>query len=128
MGALRILVVEDDAMIAMLLEELLSMMGHQVCAIATTGDEAVQAARKHRPDLMVVDDRLGSGSGPEAMDEILKDVYVPHMFVTGNALRVSLAIPWAVVISKPFHESDLVRGIADAMSAERRRLVLARGA
>src|ERR1700719_4544619 len=59
MKALRVLVIEDDALIAMLLSELLAGMGHDVCATAATEADAVTAATRHRPDLMIVDARLG---------------------------------------------------------------------
>src|SRR3954462_9634135 len=62
MKALRVLVVEDDALIAMLLTELLAGMGHDVCATAATEAEAVIAATRYRPDLMIVDAGLASGS------------------------------------------------------------------
>jgi CheY-like chemotaxis protein len=52
MKALRVLVVEDDALIVMLLSELLVGMGHDVCAIAGTEAEAVSAATRYDPDLM----------------------------------------------------------------------------
>ena len=49
MKALRVLVIEDDAIIAMLLSELLTGMGHGICAIAATEAEAVIAATRYRP-------------------------------------------------------------------------------
>jgi CheY-like chemotaxis protein len=71
MKALRVLVVEDDALIAMLLSELLAGMGHAVCATAGTEAEAIMAATRYRPDLMIVDAGLGRGSGVSAVEEIL---------------------------------------------------------
>ena len=49
MKALRVLVIEDDALIAMLLAELLAGMGHDVCATAATEAEAVIAAARSKP-------------------------------------------------------------------------------
>jgi CheY-like chemotaxis protein len=63
MAPLRVLVVEDDAIIAELFEELLGLMGHQVCASAATEAEAIDAAARCNPDLIIVDERLGKGSG-----------------------------------------------------------------
>jgi CheY-like chemotaxis protein len=62
MKALRVLVIEDDALIALLLSELLAGMGHDVCATAATEAEAVRAATRYRPDLMIVDAGLGRGA------------------------------------------------------------------
>src|SRR5436853_3517200 len=53
MKALRVLVVEDDALIAMLLTEMLAGMGHDVCATAATEADAVSAATRYDPDLMI---------------------------------------------------------------------------
>ena len=64
METLRVLVVEDYALIAMLLSELLASMGHDVCATAASEAEAVIAAARYAPDLMIVDAGLGRGSGP----------------------------------------------------------------
>ncbi len=58
MTALRVLVVEDEAIIAMLFADLLVAMGHEVCAIEATEAGAVAAAVRCRPDLMIVDAHL----------------------------------------------------------------------
>ena len=80
MKALRVLVVEDDALIAMLLSELLAGMGHDVCATAASEAEAVIAATRYDPDLMIVDARLGRGSGVSAVEQILRAGPVAHVF------------------------------------------------
>jgi two-component system, response regulator PdtaR len=115
MTALRILVVEDESTIAMLLAEVLVGMGHEVCAIAATETEAVAAAARSRPDLMIVDARLGDGSGVSAVEEILRAGFIPHVFVTAEASRVQALRPSAVVIQKPFREADLARAIQRAL-------------
>src|ERR1700681_2212421 len=111
MKALRVLVIEDDALIAMLLAELLAGMGHDVCATAATEAEAVSAAACHRPDLMIVDAGLGRGSGVSAVEEILRAGPVAHVFVSGDAGRVRTRKPDAVVVRKPFREAELARAI-----------------
>ena len=88
MKALRVLVVEDDALIAMLLSELLAGMGHDVCATAASEAEAVIAATRYDPDLMIVDARLGRGSGVSAVEQILRAGPVAHVFVSGDAESV----------------------------------------
>ena len=69
MRALRVLVVEDNAIIGMLLAEVLAGMGHDVCAIEATEADAVTAAARCRPDLMIVDVQLGDGSGAFAIEK-----------------------------------------------------------
>ena len=65
--ALRIVLAEDDALIAMDLAELLTGMGHEVCAIARSEAEAVAMAASHQPDLMIMDGTLDGGDGVSAM-------------------------------------------------------------
>src|ERR1700736_2247768 len=115
MKALRVLVVEDDALIGLLLSELLAGMGHKVCAIAATEADAVSAAIRYRPDLMIVDAGLGRGSGVSAVDEILRAGPLAHVFISGDAERVRLRKPDAVIVGKPFREAELVRAIDTAL-------------
>ena len=117
MKALRVLVIEDDALIAMLLSELLAGMGHDVCATAASEAEAVSAAVCHRPDLMIVDAGLGRGSGVSAVEEILRAGPLAHVFISGDAGRVRIRKPDAVVIHKPFREAELARAIDMALAA-----------
>ena len=117
MKALRVLVIEDDALIAMLLSELLAGMGHDVCATAATEADAVIAATRHRPDLMIVDARLGGGSGVSAVEEILRAGPVAHLFISGDAEKVQTRQPDAVVVRKPFREAELARAIDTALAA-----------
>ena len=82
MQALRVLVIEDDALIALLLAEVLSELGHGVCATAATPAEALAAAHEQRPDFLLSDVKLRDGSGIDAVEEILRDGPVPHMFMS----------------------------------------------
>jgi CheY-like chemotaxis protein len=79
MKALRVLVVEDDAIIAMLLADMCAGLGHAVCAIEATEADAVAAAVRCRPDRMIVDGRLRDGSGVSAVNHILRTGFVPHV-------------------------------------------------
>jgi two-component system, response regulator PdtaR len=116
MKALRVLVVEDDVLIAMLLTEMLAGMGHDVCATAATEAEAVIAAAHYRPDLMIVDAGLGRGSGVSAVEEICRAGPLAHVFISGDAERVRLRHPDAVVVRKPFRQAELVRAIEIALA------------
>lgn len=117
MRALRIMVVEDEAVIAMLLAEVLADMGHEVCAIESTEENAVVAAIRCKPDLMIVDAGLAQGCGVSAVEQILRTGFIPHVFVSGDALRVQLLRPGAVVMQKPFRERDLARAMQRALDA-----------
>lgn len=114
MRALRIIVVEDDAMIGTLLAETLAGLGHHVCAVEATEAGAVAAAARHGPDLMIVDMHLGGGGGGlSAMTTIARTGPVPHVFITGH--RLPAPLPGTVVLSKPFREADLVRAMQRAL-------------
>ncbi|WP_421913303.1 response regulator [Mesorhizobium sp.] len=115
MSSLRILVAEDDPFISMMLVEMLEEMGHTVCASAQTQEETVKAALATRPDVMIVDVRLSMGSGIAAVEEILKSTFIPHIFATGDILTNCRRDPRAVVIQKPYRESDLARAVASAL-------------
>jgi two-component system, response regulator PdtaR len=119
MTALRVLVVEDDAMIGMLLAEMLEDMGHDVCAVAFTQADAVTEAARCKPDLMIVDARLGDGSGVSAVEDILRTGPVPHVFVTGDISKVKALMPGSVMLQKPFLESELARAIQRALAPRR---------
>lgn len=110
-----VLVVEDEAIIGLLLSEVLAGMGHEVCAVVASEDAAVAAAARHQPDLLIVDAGLASGDGPSAVDRILRIRNVPHIFTTGNARRVRQLKPDAIILEKPFNEADLVRAIDTAL-------------
>lgn len=69
MNRLRVLVAEDDAVIAMLFAEVLTGMGYDVCAIESTEADLVVAAARCRPDVMIVDVRLRNGSGVSAVEK-----------------------------------------------------------
>ena len=116
MKALRVLVIEDDAVIAMLLSELLRGMGHGICAIAATEAEAVMAATRYRPDLMIVDAGLGRGSGVSAVEEILRAGPIAHLYLTGDPTRVQSRKAGAVVVRKPFRQAELARAIDLALA------------
>jgi two-component system, response regulator PdtaR len=111
-----ILVVEDEVIIGMLLSEVLAGMGHDVIGVAATEGAAIALAAEYKPDLLIVDAGLVSGNGLSAVDAILATGFVPHIFTTGNALKVKLLKPDAIVLEKPFHETDLSEAIARALS------------
>ena len=121
MDPLRILVVEDDPMIGPLLAEILEDLGHFVCAVEVDAAKAVAAAARLHPDLMIVDVGLGEVSGVAAVKAILKEGFVPHVFVTGDLVRNLSLGPDAVLLQKPYRDSDIVAAIARAVGGPARR-------
>ena len=115
MKPLRILLVEDDAMIALTLAEMLEAQGHQVLGIATTESEAVAAAFDLKPEMMIVDAQLREGSGLGAVDRIENGTRIAHVFISGDTLPIQTLRPWATMIQKPFFEAELTRAIQRAL-------------
>ena len=115
MQPLRVLVAEDNAIIGGLLAEMLAEMGHEVCGLETTAVEAVAAAMRHRPDLMIVDAQLGDASGVVVMREVLRKLQITYLFISGGLVVVDRR--GDVVLQKPFREQDLARAIERAVAA-----------
>jgi len=108
----QVLVVEDDALIGLLLAEMLREMNFEVCAVETTQSGAVAAALRLRPDLIIVDAKLGVGSGIVAMSEIESHGPVPHIFMSGE--RLAKELYGAPTLMKPFSEQTLAGAIREA--------------
>jgi len=82
-SARRILIVEDEALIAWNLQMMLEGFGHVVCGIAATSTKAVKLADEEKPDLILMDVRLADRvSGIHAAEQILAKRAVPIVFVT----------------------------------------------
>jgi DNA-binding response OmpR family regulator len=113
MAALSVLVVEDDAMIAVLLAEMLEDMGYRVCGIAATEDDAVVAATRCKPGLMIVDEHLREGTGGSAVKRILLTGSVPCVFISGEPANSDAE--GTTVLLKPFLVEGLVRAIRNAI-------------
>ena len=80
--ASRVLVIEDETIIALDLENLVTEMGHKVTGIATTRDDAIRMAKEQKPDLILTDIQLAdSSSGIDAAHAILKDFDIPVIFI-----------------------------------------------
>lgn len=79
----RILIVEDELLVASDLEARLNQLGHQVVGIATTGEEAIAIAERHRPDVVLMDIQLaGQMDGQQAAHVIQAAMPVPVIFLT----------------------------------------------
>ena len=118
--SLNVLIVEDDAFIALDIEGTVEDTGHVPVGIATTADSAVAMAERLRPDIVLMDLRLADGSfGGDAARTILDRFGIRSIFVSGNldpATRALLAdLEPVAMISKPFLPIDLERAL-DAAS------------
>jgi CheY-like chemotaxis protein len=104
----RILIIEDEPLIAMDLESLVERLGHEVVGNARTHREAVDLFKKSKPGLVLADIHLADGSsGLDAVNEILKDFTVPVVFITAypERLLTGQKPEPAFLINKPYDES-----------------------
>ncbi|MGD9017897.1 MAG: response regulator [Desulfobacterales bacterium] len=110
--AARILVIDDEAIIAAELEERLTRMGYEVVALGLTGQEAVNLADSHRPDLVLMDIMMpGKQDGVDAAQRIRREMGIPTVFLTaygdrGLIDRAKMAMPLGYIL-KPFQENQL---------------------
>jgi CheY-like chemotaxis protein len=105
----RVLVIEDEVIVGMLLEDMLDELGCEVAAISTHIEEALQLARTLDIDLAILDINLrGKPSFPVA--DVLSSRGVPFMFATGYGAQI-LKPPYSgtPILQKPFQLDDLQR-------------------
>ncbi|KKA12706.1 chemotaxis protein CheY [Sinorhizobium meliloti] len=104
---LRVLVVEDESMIAMLIEDTLCELGHEVAATASRMQEALDIARKGQFDIAIIDVNLdGEPSYPVA--DILAARNVPFIFATGYGSKgLDTRYSNIPLLTKPFLDSEL---------------------
>ncbi|MDR8390871.1 response regulator [Aliifodinibius sp. S!AR15-10] len=82
----NILIVEDEMIIALMLDQMVTKQGHNVIDKVSTGEAAVESAQRHKPDLILMDIRLGGQlDGIQAMQKINEQNPTSVIFVTGNS-------------------------------------------
>jgi CheY-like chemotaxis protein len=121
----KVLIIEDEPLIAMDLESLVRDLGHDVSAIATTHSEAVEAAVAHRPTLVLADIQLADdSSGIDAVKDILNEFAVPVIFITAFPERLLTGDrpEPAFLITKPFQRSSVKAAISQALFFDRKTI------
>jgi CheY-like chemotaxis protein len=110
---LKVLIVEDDLMMADMAEEVLVKHGYEVCGIGRTVAEAVALGRHHKPDLAVIDMRLADGGlGTDVAAQLAALGRPGILYATGNMSSVVLtAADGDACLAKPYRDSDLLRGL-----------------
>jgi two-component system, response regulator PdtaR len=110
---LKVLIAEDDLMIADMTEEVLVEGGFAVCGIARTVSEAVALGCLHKPDLALLDMRLADGGlGSEVAAQLAAFGRIGVLYATGNALHVmENASEGDACIVKPYGVADVVRAL-----------------
>ena len=105
------MMVEDEALVALDLMEMVGRFGATVVAALATEDEAVEAFARHRPDVVMMDVRLRAGDGISAISRLRASGPAAVVFVTGSTdahtrSRIE-AIPGASIVSKPVRANAL---------------------
>ncbi|MFN3229857.1 MAG: response regulator [Asticcacaulis sp.] len=116
--AARILIIEDETIIALDLCDIVSGLGHVVVGQARTASDAVSKARSERPDLILADIQLADGSsGIDAVSDIIRDASIPVIFVTAfpERLLTGERPEPAFLITKPFRPDVVRAAISQAL-------------
>lgn len=120
---LRLLIVEDEAIIALALQQALAMLGHRVCAIAATAPDAVAAAALHQPDLVLMDIKLqGDEDGICAALAIwgrfrIRSLFMSAFDTAATHMRALAAQPVGF-LAKPYRMEEL-RRMLDGLALQR---------
>ena len=116
--ATNVLIIEDELLIAMDLETIVTSLGHSVQEVATTKKEALAAVQRRRPGLILADVKLADGSsGLEAAKEIVAENEVPIIFITAYPEKVLTGErpEPTFLISKPFQRDTVMAIISQAL-------------
>jgi two-component sensor histidine kinase len=110
---LKVLIVENDLLMADMLEEALDDAGYDVCGIARTVEEAVALGEREDPDLALLDLRLAAGGlGTEIAARLDRESGLGILYVTGNAEQIYLTkADGDACLVKPYRSEDIVRGL-----------------
>lgn len=112
MAKAKILIVEDESIIAMEMEAQLQGLGHQVTSIVDTGKKAIEKTESDKPDLVLMDIRIkGEMDGIVAAQEIKDNFEIPVIFSTAyldeeRIEKAKICIPFGFIM-KPIQERDL---------------------
>ena len=112
---IRVLVVEDESLVAMMLEDMLDMIGYRVVGVASTIEQAQQTIVDTAFDVVLLDVNL-KGALSFGIAEKLRAMGVPFVLSTGyGRMGVPDAYRDAPVLAKPFREADLRRAMETAL-------------
>lgn len=117
-SATSVLIIEDEPLISMQLEDLVTSLGHEVCGTAATRTQAQEVAAQHTPGLVLADIQLADGSsGLDAVDDILAIDSVPVIFITAYPERLLTGDrpEPTYLVTKPFKEATVRTAISQAL-------------
>ena len=124
MGSARVMVVEDEGIIALAIESILGKTGYTVAGTASSGEAALEMAAKTCPDIVLMDVRIpGSLDGIETAREIRSRFHIPVIYLTAHAeedtvRRAAETLPYGYII-KPFQAKEVAAAIEIALHKHR---------
>jgi len=110
----RVLIVEDELMVADIIEEILISAGFEVCGIARGIKQALVLAEQYMPELAIIDVHLIDGEGPTIVPTLLQRFQTGIIYTTANTEMVE-GEPGHVCLRKPFRLSMIQRAIEVAL-------------
>jgi len=124
MANIKVLIVEDEKIVAKDIQYRVKSLGYEVCGIASSGEEAIENADTYRPDLVLMDIQLkGEIDGVTAADRIRSFLDIPIIYLTAyndkkTLERAKTTNPFGYIL-KPFEDRDLFTGIEMALNKHR---------
>jgi len=124
----KILIVEDQFVAALQLKEMLKANHYEVVATADSGPDGVAMARKHKPDLILMDIKMpGNMDGIEAARILRRDLDIPSIFLTGHSKpelieRARKANPLGYIL-KPLYEGQIVAALEVAFKEREKEII-----
>ena len=125
--AARVLIVEDEGILALGIADMLECSGHQVVEMVDNGDDAIACVAEHRPDLVLMDIHLRGEKDGVATAEILRQRFgLPLIFLTAftdetTVQRAAESRPFGYLM-KPVNERELTVAVAVALARNQAEL------
>lgn len=112
----KLLIVEDEFILQMMIEKMVQRMGHQIVGKAKSGDMAIELVKSHQPDIILMDIKIiGEYDGIETVMKIREYSAAPVLYLTGNTdpetVERAMATKPMDFITKPFEYQDLKAAI-----------------
>jgi DNA-directed RNA polymerase specialized sigma24 family protein/CheY-like chemotaxis protein len=117
-AATSVLIIEDEPLISMQLEDIVTSLGHEICGTAATRSQAQRVIAERRPGLVLADIQLADGSsGLDAVDDILAMGDLPVIFITAFPERLLTGDrpEPTYLVTKPFQEATVRAAISQAL-------------
>jgi len=117
-AAVRVMVIEDEPLIAMAMKMVLETLHYDVVAVVDNSADAIDMAHQHQLDLVLADARLKAGDdGIGAVKQILDCQPVKVLFITGNPAEVAArGMGYMDILTKPFMPTMLKKKLQTIMS------------